>query len=80
MIHSGIAFYSRYKNLAKQGIPFIRASGEARVVQSAQDFSQGFHDAKSTAQKADIDYPYPILEIPEGDGYNNTCVIVAPPE
>ncbi|KAL8987336.1 MAG: hypothetical protein Q9177_003442 [Variospora cf. flavescens] len=80
MIHSGIAFYSRYKNLAKQGIPFIRASGEARVVKSAQNFSQGFHDAKSTAQKADIDYPYPILEIPEGDGYNNTCVIVAPPE
>ncbi|KAL9022321.1 MAG: hypothetical protein Q9185_000563 [Variospora sp. 1 TL-2023] len=45
MIHSGVAFYSRYKNLAKQGIPFIRASGEARVVQSAQNFSQGFHDA-----------------------------------
>ncbi|KAI4207105.1 MAG: hypothetical protein LQ348_000689 [Seirophora lacunosa] len=76
MIHSGMAFYGRYKKLATQSIPFIRASGEARVVQSAQNFSQGFHDAKSTDHKVDANYPYPILVIPEGNAFNNTWVTV----
>ncbi|KAL8958051.1 MAG: hypothetical protein Q9193_004816 [Seirophora villosa] len=72
MIHSGMTFYGRYKKLATQSIPFIRASGEARVVQSAQNFSQGFHDAKSTDHIVDANYPYPILVIPEGNAFNNT--------
>ncbi|KAI4240541.1 MAG: hypothetical protein LQ352_007616 [Teloschistes flavicans] len=72
MINSGIAFYDRYEQLAKQSTPFIRSSGEARVVESAQNFSQGFHQAKTAEQVTDTNYPYPILIIPEADGFNNT--------
>ncbi|KAL9578212.1 MAG: hypothetical protein Q9212_005860 [Teloschistes hypoglaucus] len=72
MINSGIAFYDRYEQLAKQNTPFIRASGEARVVESAQNFSQGFHQAKTSDKVTDTSYPYPILIIPEADGINNT--------
>lgn len=75
MINSGIAFYDRYEKLARVTIPFIRASGEARVVESAQNFSQGFHQAKTSDKKPDAKYPYPILVVPEGDGFNNTYVI-----
>ncbi|KAI4130350.1 MAG: hypothetical protein LQ338_001785 [Usnochroma carphineum] len=73
MVNSGIAFYDRYEKLAKQSIPFIRSSGEERVVKSAQNLSQGFHLAKTASDKqADANYPYPILVIPEGAGINNT--------
>ncbi|KAL8768658.1 MAG: hypothetical protein Q9209_005217 [Squamulea sp. 1 TL-2023] len=72
MINSGVAFYNRYERLAKQANPFIRASGEDRVVQSARNFSQGFHQVKSAYQNPDANYPYPILVIPEGEGFNNT--------
>ena len=74
MINSGITFYNRYKELARQSTPFIRSSGEARVVESAQNFSQGFHQAKTSEKVMDFVYPYPILVISEGDGFNNTCV------
>ncbi|KAL8700105.1 MAG: hypothetical protein Q9201_005634 [Fulgogasparrea decipioides] len=72
MVNSGIAFYSRYEELAKQRTPFLRASGEQRVVDSAQNFSQGFHQAKVSDRRSDASYPYPILVIHEGDGFNNT--------
>lgn len=72
MISSGIAFHDRYKELAKKSTPFIRASGEARVVKSAKNFSQGYHQAKTSERKSDENYPYPILVIPEGKGFNNT--------
>ncbi|KAI4246802.1 MAG: hypothetical protein L6R40_001831 [Gallowayella cf. fulva] len=72
MINSGIAFYNRYDALAKRNTPFIRASGEERVVVSARNFSQGYHQAKTSDKKADTIYPYPILVISEGDGFNNT--------
>ncbi|KAL8732903.1 MAG: hypothetical protein Q9166_002504 [cf. Caloplaca sp. 2 TL-2023] len=72
MINSGIASYNRYEPLAKLDTPFIRASGEERVVESARNFSQGFHQAKTSDKKSDANYPYPILVIPEGDGSNNT--------
>ncbi|KAL8764287.1 MAG: hypothetical protein Q9194_007111 [Teloschistes cf. exilis] len=72
MINSGIAFYDRYEQLAKETTPFIRSSGEARVVESAQNFSQGFHQAKTSDKVTDTSYPYPILIIPEADGINNT--------
>ncbi|KAL8925093.1 MAG: hypothetical protein Q9172_002360 [Xanthocarpia lactea] len=72
MINSGVAFYNRYKGLAKQGTPFIRASGQERVVQSARKFSKGFHQAKIADREPDASYPYSILVIPEGKGFNNT--------
>ncbi|KAI4198251.1 MAG: hypothetical protein LQ350_005413 [Teloschistes chrysophthalmus] len=72
MINSGIEFYDRYEQLAKRNTPFIRSSGEARVVESAQNFSQGFHQAKTSDRVTDTSYPYPILIIPEADGINNT--------
>ncbi|KAL9640291.1 MAG: hypothetical protein Q9204_000772 [Flavoplaca sp. TL-2023a] len=72
MINSGIVFYNRYKALAKQRTPFIRASGQDRVVESARNFSQGFHQAKTADRTPDENYPYSILVIHEGEGYNNT--------
>ncbi|KAL9043055.1 MAG: hypothetical protein Q9180_000135 [Flavoplaca navasiana] len=72
MINSGIVFYNRYKALAKQRTPFIRASGQDRVVESAWNFSQGFHQAKTADRTPDENYPHSILVIPEGEGYNNT--------
>ncbi|KAL8690821.1 MAG: hypothetical protein Q9218_003817, partial [Villophora microphyllina] len=72
MINFGITFHDRYEQLAKRSTPFIRASGEARVIESAQNFSQGFHQAKTSGRGTDADYPYPILTIPEDDGFNNT--------
>lgn len=74
MIDSGVAFYNRYKGLAKQRNPFIRASGEDRVIESARNFSQGFSQAKTADGTSDANYPYPILVIPEGEGFNNTYV------
>ncbi|KAL8862038.1 MAG: hypothetical protein Q9178_001493 [Gyalolechia marmorata] len=72
MTNSGVAFYNRYKGLAKQGTPFIRASGQERVIQSARKFSKGFHQAKMADREPDASYPYSILVIPEGKGFNNT--------
>ncbi|KAL8756305.1 MAG: hypothetical protein Q9184_004542 [Pyrenodesmia sp. 2 TL-2023] len=72
MINSGIAFYDRYERLANRSIPFTRASGEERVVKSAQNFTQGFHQARTSGKQVDASFPYPILEILEGDGFNNT--------
>ncbi|KAI1386389.1 phosphoglycerate mutase-like protein [Hypoxylon trugodes] len=74
MVDSGVKFYERYRNLAGISIPFIRASGQERVVESAQNWTQGFHQARS----ADSDYnfpdpyPYNILIIPEEDNFNNS--------
>lgn len=76
MINSGIKFYSRYKALASKSTPFFRSSGESRVVESAENFTQGFHAAKLADRRArphgDSTYPYNIVVIPEADGVNNT--------
>lgn len=76
MINSGIKFYERYEALASRLNPFVRSSGEARVVESAQNFTHGFHAAKLGDKRArrrgDPAYPYEILVIPEDEGVNNT--------
>ncbi|WPG97452.1 3-phytase A [Acrodontium crateriforme] len=75
MIHSGIQFYSRYENLAKTTTPFVRSSGEDRVIESAQNWTMGFHEAKvadRSTSHGDAGYPYSIVVIPETDGSNNT--------
>lgn len=73
MINSGAKFFSRYQHLAERFVPFIRSSGENRVVESAQNWTQGFHQAKVADRRSRQDsYPYSILAIPEADGINNT--------
>ena len=73
MINSGLQFYHRYQDLARQGTPFIRAASKARVVQSAQNWTQGFHNGRlADIPSADDDYPYSIVVISEGAGQNNT--------
>ena len=74
MINSGTKFYNRYKGLTESFTPFVRASSEDRVVESAENFTQGFHQARLAdkgASGAD-EYPYPIVVISEADGSNNT--------
>jgi hypothetical protein len=74
MVASGITFYKRYQNLTKDFTPFFRSSGEARVVESAENFTQGVHQSKDADNSANCDdnYPYPILIISEAPGVNNT--------
>lgn len=74
MVASGMKFYERYQTLTKNSTPFFRSSGEARVVESAQNFTQGFYRAKtsSTSTASTDPKPYPILIIPESPNTNNT--------
>ena len=68
LFNSGSKFHSRYSNLASNSTPFFRASGQARVIESAQYFADGFLSSSSDSSAA----PLPILTIPETDGSNNT--------
>lgn len=74
LINSGKAFYARYKALTKADSPFVRSSGEDRVVESALNWTQGFHAARlADTQAAGSDtYPYNIVVISEDTGSNNT--------
>jgi hypothetical protein len=74
MVNSGIKYYKRYQSLAKDTTPFIRSSGGDRVVESALNFTQGFHSARIqdfSSNKTD-GYPYSMVIISEDEGYNNT--------
>lgn len=74
LVNSGTKFYARYEALAKSNEPFVRSSSESRVVESAMNWTQGFHVAKQADKStaADIGYPYSIVLQYEGDGLNNT--------
>jgi hypothetical protein len=76
MVNSGVKFYQRYEALASKNTPFLRSAGQARVVESARNWTQGYHAAKQIDRRArprgDGAYPYEILEIPEDLGLNNT--------
>lgn len=73
MINSGTKYYHRYTSLAASHTPFIRSSSEARVVESAQNWTQGFHAARLASQPNSKDiYPYTIVSIPEANGSNNS--------
>ncbi|OKL56497.1 3-phytase B [Talaromyces atroroseus] len=74
MTDSGMAFYRRYKQLARYHVPFIRASGSSRVIASGELFTEGFNEAKridrgsnSSQQASKVN-----LVIPEGSQWNNT--------
>ena len=73
MVHSGQIFFNQYVDLAGTSIPFVRASGQKRVIDSAQRFNEGFHRAKTAiGAAADGEYPYNMTIINEAAGSNNT--------
>lgn len=87
MVNSGMKFFNRYRELTQILTPFVRSSSEPRVVESAQNFTQGFHAAKVSGggfdsgrggwwsswwSQRDPSYPYDIVVISEADGSNNT--------
>lgn len=73
MVNSGQAFFRRYEYLAKTSSPFVRASGERRVIDSAREFNKGFHHAKTAnGETEDEEYPYNVTVISEAAGSNNT--------
>lgn len=76
MLNAGVQFYERYAELARDTVPFVRASGEERVVESALNWTQGFSEAKTADGKAEHgENAYPAVDviIPEADyGVNNT--------
>ncbi|KAG4439493.1 hypothetical protein IFR05_005029 [Cadophora sp. M221] len=74
LVNSGTKFYERYKDIAQSITPFVRASGQERVIESAQNWTQGFHnarlqDASSTANES---LPFNLVLISEEAGQNNT--------
>ena len=89
MVNAGIAFYQRYENLAVQQEPFVRASGQDRVIESAENFLYGFYaaeralsDSGATSKRLATgvkysdwyDVVHKVLVIPEDPKSNNTCV------
>lgn len=76
LMNSGVQFYERYHELARHVTPFVRSSGEDRVVESALNWTQGFRAAKANdkgAQHGSSAYPTVDVVIPEADyGVNNT--------
>jgi hypothetical protein len=76
MVNSGIKFYQRYKELAQHTVPFVRTAGQERVVNSAYNWTQGYHQAIQSDQRPGKDvFPLNIEVIPEGSGYNNTLSV-----
>lgn len=57
----------KYPGLAGKEGPFIRASGQQRVIDSAVHWAAGFDEEAATEAHKDG-----IVIIPEGDGFNNT--------
>ncbi|KAK3719427.1 hypothetical protein LTR37_004284 [Vermiconidia calcicola] len=76
LVNSGIKYYERYKELSRDFVPFVRSSGQERVVESALNWTQGFTAAKLADKHASQDpeaYPRLDVTIPEADyGVNNT--------
>lgn len=84
LVNAGRQFYARYQALAASGThnlpPFVRSSGQDRVVESALNWTQGFHAASAAAGAGGADddgsssssYPYNIVVISEDSGSNNT--------
>lgn len=70
LFNSGLKFARRYGVLlANSSVPFVRASGSPRVVQSSQNFSMGYNSVSANKLSIELDS---ILVISEDDGSNNT--------
>ncbi|KAI0395854.1 histidine phosphatase superfamily [Xylariaceae sp. FL0594] len=74
LVNSGIKFYKRYEKLARTVSPFVRSAGQKRVVDSAVNWTQGFHEARLKDKNAKFPdaYPYNPVILPEEDWFNNT--------
>ncbi|KAI1776457.1 acid phosphatase [Hypoxylon cercidicola] len=69
LIHAGYKFYQRYEQLASSNMPFFRSSDQARVVESAQNWTQGFQQAlQEQIANTNASLPYPILLLREESG------------
>jgi hypothetical protein len=75
LVNSGIQFYERYETLTRKVVPFVRSSGEDRVVESAKNWTQGFSRAKIIDNQANDKLPQINVIIPEDLGLNNTLSI-----
>ncbi|OCK76421.1 phosphoglycerate mutase-like protein [Lepidopterella palustris CBS 459.81] len=67
MVNSGIRFYRYYESLASQNVPFVRSSGQTRVIMSAQKWLEGFGEAKGDEKPSSK-----MVIISEDTGSNNT--------
>lgn len=67
MVNSGAHFYQRYKKLLKDKTPFVRSSGQDRVVESANKWLAGYANVAKQKSPGTID-----VTIPEKAGQNNT--------
>ncbi|KAF2799691.1 acid phosphatase [Melanomma pulvis-pyrius CBS 109.77] len=67
MVNSGAHFYKRYAKLVAKKPPFVRSSGQDRVVESANKWLQGYAQAAKQSTPGTID-----VSIPEAAGVNNT--------
>ena len=78
---SGEAFYYRYQHLAANNLPFIRASGQNRVVRSAEKFAKGYHHANVADRGSAAAPPQPPIGvvINEDVESNNTLNIESCP-
>ena len=74
MIYSGQQFHSRYKSLIQRRKPFVRASGQQRVIESAEEWIGGLLMAQGAGNsgKSDRIDQYPMTIISEDEGMNNT--------
>lgn len=73
MVASGAAFYKRYRDLAQSSVPFVRASGQNRVIVSGFNWTDGFYSEKTNdGFEAPDGYVDNVLIISEKSGFNNT--------
>ena len=74
LVDSGLKFYHRYANLARNVVPFMRSSGEGRVVVSGEKFIEGFQHAKDRDSAAQHNQTAPVISVvfEEGEQFNNT--------
>ncbi|KAJ0166764.1 3-phytase A [Colletotrichum tanaceti] len=74
LVDSGEAFYRRYQALAATNDPFIRSSGQTRVVESSLNWTQGFYGSKIADGHTGPDGGISglVTIIPEEKGVNNT--------
>ncbi|PYH87432.1 3-phytase A [Aspergillus ellipticus CBS 707.79] len=74
LVYSGEKFYQRYEALAKDIVPFVRASGSDRVIASGQKFIEGFQSSKLKDPRARHGQQTPRISvvISEASNANNT--------
>lgn len=75
LFNMGRKVYQRYQSLAKDTIPYVRASGQDRVVASAHWWMKGYEVARNadpTHTGPDYIDGYPATRIDEGATFNNT--------